>query len=109
MGVAEFTGVEGGLAKEKEVEDQVWDKAIANAREKAEKTLKPTKMKIESVFAISPVAFPEIQSQIFGDIRSYEAKNAMEPKGEGIVSEYRLAPVTVSQTIHIIYLISPVK
>lgn len=109
MGVGEFTGVEAGLSNEKDVEDQMWEKAIANAREKAEKTLKPAGMKIDSVFALSPVAFPEIQTQIFGDSRSNEYKSVVTPNGEATASEYRIAPVTVSQTIHVIYLITPAK
>jgi uncharacterized protein YggE len=50
----EFWGIDGGLAKEKEIENELCDKALANAHEHAEKTLKPLNMKIDSVFAISP-------------------------------------------------------
>jgi len=104
----EFTEIEGGLAKEKEVEPEVWQKALSNAREQADKTLKPLNMKIDSVFAVSPVTFPEIQSRIFGSegtvagMRGYAAKAPQQ-------AEYRLAPVTLSQNVHVIYLISPTK
>jgi uncharacterized protein YggE len=100
----EFSGIDGGLNKEKEIEPEVWQKALGNAREQAEKTLKPLNMKIESVFAISPVSFPEIQRNIFGPESSVAAyaRSPAQP-------EYRLAPVTVSQQIHVIYLISPAK
>ena len=50
IGGVEFAGIEPELSKNKETEDQLWDKAIANAREQAEKTLKQTGMKIDSVF-----------------------------------------------------------
>ena len=103
----EFQGIDGGLAKEEEIEPEIWQKALANAREQAEKTLVPLNMKIDSVFAISPVNFPAIQSRIFGAeateasaARLYEAKAA---------PMYRVAPVEVSQSVHVIYLISPAK
>ena len=103
----EFSGIDGGLIKEKEIEPEVWQKALGNALEKAEQTLKPLNMKIDGAFAVSPVTFPEIQSQIFGSestvagARLYEARAAQ--------AEYRLAPITISQSVHVIYLISPAK
>jgi hypothetical protein len=57
------------------------------------------------VFAISPVSFPEIQRNIFGP-ESSVAAYAMSPAPQ---PEYRLAPVTVGQQVHVIYLISPAK
>src|SRR5207248_1720607 len=65
LGLTEFSGIEGGLQKQKEVENEIWEKALANARERADKTLKPMGMKIDSVFAVSPVGFLEIQGRIF--------------------------------------------
>src|SRR5436853_623957 len=104
----EFSGIDGGLAKEKEIEPEVWQKALANAREQAEKTLKPINMKIDSIFAVSPVSFPSIQAKIFGSVEMYEPRLAvaMAPPAH---PEYRLAPITVSQSVHVIYLISPAK
>jgi uncharacterized protein YggE len=105
----EFQGIDGGLAKEKEVESDVWNKALANAREQADRTLKPLDMKIDSVFAVSPVSFPEIRSRIFGSedvtelgVRATTVAGYAEP-------QYRLAPITVSQSVHVIYLISQAK
>ena len=51
---------------------------------------------------------PDIQREIFqsGAIAAYAAREAMAKPNP---SEYRLAPITLSQTIHVIYLISPVK
>src|SRR6266550_681767 len=46
IGGVEFWGIDGGLAKEKEMENEVWDKALTNARERAEKTLNAMNMKI---------------------------------------------------------------
>ena len=110
-GNVEFTGIEPQLSKEKEFENQLWDKAVANAREQAEKTLKQTGMKIDAVFAVSPVSFPEIQSRIFPaeNERTIVTASEIPTKGERVPSEYRLAPVTVSQSVHVIYLISPAK
>jgi uncharacterized protein YggE len=105
----EFSGIDGGLAKEKEIEPEVWQKALANAREQADKTLKPLNMKIDSVFAVSPVSFPSIQTRIFGAEEVYGQREAMLAQGAPSQPEYRLAPVTVTQTVHVIYLISPAK
>ncbi|MDQ3413407.1 MAG: hypothetical protein M3480_00275, partial [Verrucomicrobiota bacterium] len=85
-----------------------WGAALADARTKAEKTLKTSGMTIRSVFAISPVNFPEISSRIFGSsqVAFSVARDLMNKQG---VSQYRLAPVTVSQSVHVIYLIAPAK
>jgi uncharacterized protein YggE len=61
----EFSAIQGSVSKQKEFEDQLWDKAIADARQRADKTLKPMGMKIDSVFALSPVSFPEVQGRFF--------------------------------------------
>src|SRR5437867_2797275 len=60
IGGVEFSAVDASLSNEKQVAGQVWEKALTDARERAEKTLKPMGMKIDSVFAVSPVPFPEI-------------------------------------------------
>ncbi len=109
LGGVQFSGIEEGLAKEKEVMDESWGAALDDARAKAEKTLKASGMTIRSVFAISPVNFPEISSRIFGSmpgIAGYAARDAMMKPD---ASQYRLAPVTVSQSVHVIYLIAPAK
>src|ERR1700682_1859266 len=66
IGGTEFSGIDAGLANEKQMRDEIWGKALTNARERAEKTLKEMGMKIDSVFAVSPVAFPAIRDQILG-------------------------------------------
>jgi uncharacterized protein YggE len=104
----EFSGIDGGLAKEKELEPEVWQKALTNAREQAEKTLKPIDMKIDSVFAVSPVSFPSIQSRIFGSEEISEPRMAVAMAAPA-QPEYRLAPITITQSVHVIYLISPAK
>ena len=106
IGGLEFSGIEGSVSNEKEIEPEVWQKALTNAREKADKTLKPLNMKIDSVFALSPVSFPQIEQRIFGSEPGVAAAEV-----ERVVSEpqYRLAPITVSQSVHVIYLISPAK
>jgi uncharacterized protein YggE len=107
IGGTEFSEIDQGLSNEKDLQDQVWDKAIANARGRADKTLRAAGMKIDSVFAISPVTFPEISHRIFGggrEVRAMETgPNKVDP------SQYRLAPVSVSQSVHVIYLISLAK
>jgi uncharacterized protein YggE len=108
LGGIEFSGIEPELAKEGEAEDQAWAAALSDARTKAEKTLTAAGMKIRSVFAISPVNFPEISPRIFGSsgvamAASYAERTIVNP------NQYRLAPITVSQSVHVIYLISPGK
>ncbi len=102
---AEFSGIEAGLSNEKQLRDGVGEKALTNAREQAEKTLKTMGMKIDSVFAVSPVAFPEIKNEIFGTEETLVAAYRAAPAQ----SQYRLAPVTLNQSVHVIYLISPAK
>lgn len=110
IGVEEISGIEPGLSKGKELEDEVWDKALANARERAEKALQPARMKVDSIFAISPVAFPEIERRIFGGNSVVQmAQRSEAAPGAGAPSEYRLAPISVAQSVHVIYLISPAK
>ncbi len=105
----EFSSIDAGLADEKALKDTVWEKALSNAREQAEKTLAAAGMKIDSTFAISPIAFPKIHAQIFGDsdneIMAMAARDVVGPPP----AEYRLPPIEITQTVHIIYLISPTK
>lgn len=110
IGGVEFSEVDGGLSKEKEIQDDLSEKALVNARERVEKTLKPIGMKVASVFAVSPVVFPEIEGRMFGGettlgVRSAEVERAI------VTSEpqYRLAPITLNRSVHVIYLISPAK
>jgi uncharacterized protein YggE len=108
----EFSGIDAGLIKEKEVRDEIFEKALANAREQADKTLKTIGMKIDSIFAISPAPFPDIYSRLFArpDTERVIVTGSYIPTSENLApSEYRLAPVTVSSSIHVIYLISPAK
>jgi uncharacterized protein YggE len=111
VGGTEFTGIETGLIKEKEVRDEIFEKTLANARERADKTLKTMSMKIDGVFGVSPVAFPEIRSRIFGQEATERVivTGSYISTGDMASSQYRLAPVSVSQSVHVIYLISPSK
>ena len=106
LGNVEFSDIVSGLSKEKQISEELWDKALANARERAEKTLKTMNMKIDFVFAVSPVSFPEIQGKIFGNFEKVIVTGSNAPVQE---PKYRLAGVTVSQSVHVIYLISPAK
>lgn len=115
----ELSGVEAGLTKEKEIRAEIFEKALGDAREQAEKSLKPMEMKIDSVFAVSPVAFSQIRDSIFGsDISGATTERVVvtgnyiptgEIRGIRVPSQYRMAPLTVREGIHVIYLISPVK
>jgi uncharacterized protein len=109
IGGVEFLLIQGALSKQKEIEDQMWETALANASERANKMLKPLGQKIDSVFAISPVQFPSIGGDIFGPVERVVVTGAVPPMQPEAASHYRLAPVTVSQSVHVIYLISPAK
>ncbi len=110
LGGTEFSGIEGGLQKQKEVENEIWEKALTNARERADKTLKPMGMKIDSVFAVSPVGFLEIENRMFSEenITRLGVRSAGATLAES-APQYQVAPIKVTQSVHIIYLISPAK
>jgi uncharacterized protein YggE len=106
----EFSEIQGSVSKQKELEDQLWDKAIADARQRADKTLKPMGMKIDSVFALSPVSFPEVQGRFFSNPERVVVTGSNVPTLEETgLPKFRLAPVFISQSVHVIYLISPAK
>jgi hypothetical protein len=109
--IYEFSSIREGLSNEKELRDEVWEKAVANARERAEKTAKAAGAKVGTVFALSPIAFPQIVLNIFGESRPYDTmKSLIAPDNRKLEpSQYRLAPVGVSQHVHAIYLLEPAK
>ncbi len=110
VGAAEFSGINEGLTREKEIKDEIWGKALANAREEADATLSTVGMKVDAIFAISRVAFDRISREMFGEERVIVTGSNIPTPEEGDTSvQYRLAPVTVSQSVHVIYLISPAK
>lgn len=106
----EFSGIDTGLTKEKEARDELYEKALTNARERADKTLKTMDMKVDSVFAVSAAPFLEIQSKMFAATERVVVTGSYIPsRGDLAPSQYRLAPLKVSETIYVIYLISPAK
>ena len=107
LGGVEFSETRGGLTNQRQIEEQLTDKALTNARERADKTANAMGVKIESVFAISTVSFPQIQSDMFPERVTVTGSNI--PTARYTAPEYRFAPITVSQEVHVIYLISPVK
>ena len=111
----EFSGIDSGLQKQSEMEQELWAKAVANAHDQAEKTLKSVSMQIDSVFAISPVPVLEITSTMFpkgqpGEAERVVVTGSLIARGEeGRPSQYRIAPITITEIVHVIYLISPAK
>jgi uncharacterized protein YggE len=53
FGGVEFSGIDAGLSDEKPMHDEIRKKALADAHERADKTLKEMGMKIDSVFGLS--------------------------------------------------------
>jgi len=110
IGGTEFSGIDTGLSKEKEATDEMHEKALANARERADKTLKTMAMKVDSVFAVSAAPFPEIHSKMFAATERVVVTGSYIPaRGNLAPSQYRLAPLKVSESIYVIYLISPAQ
>lgn len=109
----QFQGIDSGLSKEKEVQDEMRDKALSDARGRAEKMLKSMSMNIESVFAVSSAPFQDIDSRMFAASpiteRVVVTGHYIPTGGPLAPAEYRLAPVAITQSVHVIYLISPVK
>jgi len=101
----DFSGIDPGLTTEEEVGKDAEGKALAKARERAERMAKTSGMKIDSVFAISTTTFSDIEKQIF------ISWNPVVVTGSNIPppSMYQLRPVIVTRTVHVIYLISPAK
>lgn len=109
---AEFTGIEGQFSKEKDVAQQLWDKAIADAREQADRTVKRMGMKIDSVFAVSPITIPEILTTMFprtDETRSIVTGAEIQGPQDRVPAGYRIAPISFVQGVHVVYLISPTK
>jgi uncharacterized protein YggE len=110
LGGAEFTEpTEGDLSKRKEIEKQIVERALTNARENAEKTAKAMGVKIESIFAVSPIEFTKIEETMIGAGTERVTVTGRNIPAPAPAPEYRLEPITVSQTVHAIYLISPAK
>ena len=107
LGGVQFYEAKGELSQEREIGQQLTDKALTNARERADKTAKGMGVKIESVFAISTVSFPQIQSEMFPTEKV--VVTGMNIPSSQSAPEYHLAPITVAQEVHVIYLISPAK
>jgi hypothetical protein len=67
-------------------------------------------MKIDSVFAVSPVSFPEIQGRFFRSPERVIVTGSNVPTlEESGLPKFRLAPITMSESVHVIYLISPAQ
>ena len=107
-----FDGISGNYAKAKEMKNEIWELAIKNARAEADRMAKAAGMKVDSVWALSPEPFPAIQSRILGQTErtSYSVMSGPDPEKKAEAPpEYRLAPVTFSQSVHAIFLVSPAK
>jgi uncharacterized protein YggE len=108
----ELSAIEGGLSTREEVENQLCDKALLDARKQAEKTTNTMGMKVDSIYAVSPISVPDIK----GDLLSSNAAERVIVTGsnvptleEGDYARFRIAPIVVSERVHVIYLVSPGK
>ena len=101
--------ISGEVSDREKLGEELWPKAIANAREQAEKTLKPTGMNIDSVFAVSSIDFGEIKGEFLKGGNRVVVTGMNIPTPPDQPSEYRLEKITIESTAHVIYLISSVK
>ncbi len=109
LGGVSLHHISSQLSNQDQVGEELWPKAIQKAREKAEKTLGPLGMKIDSVFAVSSMEFGSVAAEFLksGEGVIVTGMNVPTPPDEP--SEYRPEMVTVESTAHVIYLIAPAK
>jgi uncharacterized protein YggE len=105
-----FIGVTAEYSKAKETEQETQEMAIKDARAEADRIAKIGGMKVDSVWAMSTLSFPQIEGRMLG---AYSGSLAVADfrratKAE-VVPEYRLAPIKFNQSIQVIFLISPAK
>jgi uncharacterized protein YggE len=102
----EFSSINSWLSNEKEVKDELWQKALTDARDRTEKTAQLLGVKIDSVFAASRVAFPQIAAEMFASADDVVSRAWVVVTGP---PEYVLGPFSVSENVRVIYLVSPAK
>jgi len=104
-----FDGVTPEYSKAKDTEQEAQEMAIKDARTAADKMAGLSGMKVDSVWAISPIPFSQIQRQMLGEFSYPVASGPAEATKAEAAPEYRIAPVTFFRTVQVIYLISPAK
>jgi uncharacterized protein YggE len=104
-----FDGVTPEYSKAKESEQEAQEMAIKDARIEAEKTAKLAGMKVDTVWAISPINFSQIQRQMLGEFSYSVAQGPAEATKAEAAPEYRIASVKFFRSVQVIYLISPAK
>ncbi len=109
LGGVNLDSISGEVSDSAKLGDELWPKAIGNAREKAEKTLKPMGMKIDSVFAVSSIAFGEIPAEFLTSGEKVIVTGMNIPTPPDQPSEYRPEMIIIESRAHVIYLISPTK
>jgi Protein of unknown function (DUF541) len=109
LGDVRLSHISGEVSDREKLGEELWPKAIANAREQAEKTLKPMGMKIDSVFAVSSIDFGEIRKEFLSSGERVVVTGMNIPAPPDQPSEYRFEMIGIESTAHVIYLISPAK
>ena len=106
-----FDGITEDYSKAKEIKAETWELALKNARAEADRMAKAAGMKVDSVWALSPEPIPAIERSMLEHMQSTRMGLASGPDKKKLEAppEYRLPPVTFSQSVHVIYLISPAK
>jgi uncharacterized protein YggE len=106
--IEEFGGIREKLSNESALHEQVRAEAIANARKDADKIAAASGVRVTQVFAVSPIKFGEIYGAIFGegDRSGSFSKNVVQQPDP---RAYRFDNVTVSESVHVIYLVEPAQ
>ncbi|MDQ2868895.1 MAG: SIMPL domain-containing protein [Verrucomicrobiota bacterium] len=86
----QFSSVEAVLSNSTKYDDELHRNALIDAREQAEKTAKQLGVKIDSIFAVAAVNFPDIERNIFGNGVVVTGMNVPTVEKEPF-PEYRLA------------------
>ncbi len=108
LGDVEVTTMSPGIKGGKEVLEELWQSAVKDAHDHAEKIAGLMGMKIDSVYAISTVPFPEIEGRLLPNSGATITTGSNIPTAATKTGpEYRLAPVKFEESVNVIYLISP--
>ena len=94
MAGVEFSEIKGSLSNEKEVQGELWKKALTDARSRADETARELGVKIDSAFAASRVGFPQIAAEMFRSPDDAASRERVTVTG---APEYVLGPFSVAK------------
>ncbi len=100
-------------SKAGEIASRLKRSALDNARSQAEALAAGMDARVTGIFAASPIAFGQIHGAIFGSSGSGEiitlSAFSIQSEHAATADRYILAPLTLTERLHVIFLIEPVK